>query len=81
MEFSEKGKKLIEMYTKMADHGYLKTDGVEVKDAFSDFEMRFYRGAVKSVMMTCPHSPYQSKFQKSGVARLTDSFVRLAGMP
>jgi hypothetical protein len=50
LEFSEKGKKLIEMYTKMADHGYLKTDGVEVKDAFSDFEMRFYRGAVKSVM-------------------------------
>lgn len=50
LEFSEKGQRLIGLYTQMADHGYSRTDLVEVKEAFSDFELRFYRVAIKPVL-------------------------------
>ncbi len=33
---------------------------------------------VAAVDVTCPQSPYQSKFQKSGVARLTDPCIGFA---
>lgn len=51
MELSEKGKRLIKMYAQMAEQGYSRTDGVEIKDAFSDFEIRFYRGFIKPILL------------------------------
>ena len=48
--FSDKGKKLIQMYSQMADKGYERTDENYVNDAFSDFESRFYRNQIKDVL-------------------------------
>ena len=35
-------------------------------------------GGLTLAAVTCPRSPYQSKFQKSGIARLTDPCIGLA---
>ena len=42
-KLSNQGEKLISLYKQMADKGYSRTDGVEVKKAFSDFELRKFR--------------------------------------
>ena len=49
VNFSDKGKKLIQMYSQMADKGYERTDENYVNDAFSDFESRFFRDQIKNV--------------------------------
>ena len=51
MELSAKGKKLIKMYEIMANQGYARVDGVVVTDAFSDFEIRFYREFIKPILL------------------------------
>ena len=51
LELSAKGKKLIKMYEIMANQGYARVDGVVVTDAFSDFEIRFYREFIKPILL------------------------------
>lgn len=47
---SNKGKKLIELYEKMAKDGYERNDKTHVENAFSDFESRFYRKQIKELL-------------------------------
>ena len=47
LKLSKQGEKLIQLYEKMAKEGYSRTDGVEVKKAFSDFELRKFRNLCK----------------------------------
>jgi len=47
---SNKGKKLIELYEKMAKDGYERNDETHVETAFSDFESRFYRKQIKELL-------------------------------
>ena len=46
-KLSKQGEELINLYKQMADKGYSRTDGVEVKKAFSDFELRKFRNLCK----------------------------------
>ena len=46
-KLSKQGEELIKLYKQMADKGYSRTDGVEVKKAFSDFELRKFRNLCK----------------------------------
>ncbi|MCZ7565239.1 MAG: class I SAM-dependent methyltransferase [Burkholderiales bacterium] len=48
MEFSDKGKELLELYEAMARHGYERTDHARVEIAFSDFELRPYRESLRT---------------------------------
>lgn len=48
--FSNKGKKLIELYEKMVNDGYERNDETNVENAFSDFESRFYRKQIKELL-------------------------------
>lgn len=48
MELSDKGKELVELYEKMAEHGYERTDCSRVEVAFSDFELRPYRESLRA---------------------------------
>jgi len=50
INLSKKGLELIKLYEKMANEGYQREDGSEVKDAFSDFESRFYRNQLKEII-------------------------------
>lgn len=43
LQLSKQGKELIKLYEKMVKEGYSRRDGVEVKKAFSDFELRKFR--------------------------------------
>lgn len=43
LELSKQGKELIKLYENMARDGYKRTDGIEIKKAFSDFELRKFR--------------------------------------
>jgi hypothetical protein len=47
LKLSEQGKKLIKLYEQMVKDGYSRTDGTEVKNAFSDFELRKFRNLLK----------------------------------
>ena len=47
LNLSAKGLALIDLYKKMAQEGYTRSDGEVVKVAFSDFELRFYRNEIK----------------------------------
>ena len=50
VNFSPKGKKLIEMYSEMVSKGYYRGDmHLESKDVFSDFQSRFFRDQIKNV--------------------------------
>jgi hypothetical protein len=44
---SKKGQQLIKMYEEMVSGGYMRKDGVDLADAFSDFSSRFYRIPIK----------------------------------
>jgi len=46
-KLSKQGEELIQLYEKMAKEGYSRTDGVDVKKAFSDFELRKFRNLCK----------------------------------
>ena len=46
---SSKGKQLIQLYEKMAQEGYERTDSSHVENAFSDFELQAYRHSVRDV--------------------------------
>ena len=48
-ELSPKGQELISLYTQMAEHGYERRDESYVEDAFSDFELRFYRPQIREI--------------------------------
>ena len=48
MKLSDKGKELIELYEKMAEQGYERTDHSRVEVAFSDFELRPYRESLRA---------------------------------
>lgn len=50
LKFSKKGQDLIKLYAQMAEEGYHRTDGQEVKEAFSDFELRPYRGHLREMI-------------------------------
>tara|TARA_X000000950_G_scaffold108974_1_gene137369 strand:+ start:114 stop:785 length:672 start_codon:yes stop_codon:yes gene_type:complete len=47
LKLSKQGKELIKLYEKMVKEGYSRSDGVEVKKAFSDFELRKFRNLCK----------------------------------
>lgn len=47
LNLSKQGKELIKLYEKMAQDGYKRTDGIEIKKAFSDFELRKFRNLCK----------------------------------
>jgi len=47
LELSKQGKELIKLYENMARDGYKRTDGIEIKKAFSDFELRKFRDLCK----------------------------------
>jgi hypothetical protein len=46
-KLSKKGQELIEMYKHMISGGYMRKDGIDIRDAFADFESRFYRIPIK----------------------------------
>ena len=46
-KLSKKGQQLIEMYKIMVSGGYMRKDGVDLRDAFADFSSRFYRIPIK----------------------------------
>ncbi len=46
-KLSKKGQELIDMYKVMVSGGYMRKDGVDMRDAFADFESRFYRIPIK----------------------------------
>ena len=46
-KLSKKGQALIDMYQHMASGGYLRKDGVDLNDAFGNFELRFYQIPIK----------------------------------
>ena len=39
---SDKGQRLVNMYSEMAEHGYATNIGVEIKDAYNSFEPAKY---------------------------------------
>ena len=47
LKLSKQGQKLIKLYEQMAEEGYKRNDGIDVKDAFSDFELRKFRDLCK----------------------------------
>jgi hypothetical protein len=47
--FSSKGQALISQYRKMAEQGYVRTDGVKIDRAFSDFELRPFRAQIRDM--------------------------------
>jgi hypothetical protein len=49
MELSNKGRKLIELYSKMASEGYERADGSFVENAYSDFEAKKFKGDIKYI--------------------------------
>lgn len=49
IELSRKGKDLIQLYSQMADQGYLRKDGSKVDVAFADFESRRFRSHIKEI--------------------------------
>ena len=51
LKLSAQGKELVKLYEKMAQEGYERTDGIEVKKAFSDFELRKFRNLVKDKIL------------------------------
>ncbi len=46
-KLSKKGQQLVEMYTDMVAGGYMRKDGVDLRDAFAEFESRFFRIPIK----------------------------------
>ena len=46
-KLSKQGQELIKLYEKMAQDGYKRTDGIKVKKAFSDLELRKFRNLCK----------------------------------
>jgi hypothetical protein len=50
INFSKKGNELIGLYESMANDGYERSDGTEVDDAFSDFELRAYKEHIIDVL-------------------------------
>ena len=46
---SEKGKKLLNLYTTMIKDGYKRTDGTYVKNVYNDFELKKYALTLKPV--------------------------------
>lgn len=57
---SSHGNKLLEFYEEMASTGYMRADGVEVENAYDDFELRKFRKFV------------QPKFEESGIKTVLD---------
>ena len=49
MKLSRKGRELVELYSKMAETGYERTDGDFVDKVFSDFESRRFRYPLKEI--------------------------------
>ena len=47
LKLSKQGEELIKLYEKMAKEGYSRRDGVKIKTAFSDFELRKFRNFCK----------------------------------
>ena len=50
IHFSQKGNDLIELYTQMASSGYETSAGIHIENAFSDFELRYYRNQLKTIV-------------------------------
>lgn len=48
LSLSDKGQRLVDMYSQMAEHGYATNIGVDIKDAYNSFELRKIRDAVKN---------------------------------
>lgn len=49
MELSNKGKKLIELYSKMANEGYQRVDGSHIDHAYNDFEVIKFKDDIKFI--------------------------------
>ncbi len=47
LKLSKQGEELVKLYEKMAKEGYTRRDGVQIKTAFSDFELRKFRNLCK----------------------------------
>ncbi len=50
INFSDKGKELINLYTEMAENGYDRVDKSHVTSAFNDFELRKFRKPLKKIL-------------------------------
>ena len=50
IDFSSKGRQLIEMYGQMAREGYDRSDEQHVEVAFSDFELRPFRPQIREIL-------------------------------
>ena len=48
LSLSDKGQRLVDMYSQMAENGYATNIGVDIKDAYNSFELRKIRDAVKN---------------------------------
>ena len=48
LSLSDKGQRLVDMYSQMAEHGYATNIGVDIKDAYNSFELRKIRDVVKN---------------------------------
>lgn len=48
LNLSEKGQRLVDMYSEMAENGYATNIGMEIKDAYNSFELRKIRHRIKN---------------------------------
>ena len=48
LSLSNKGKRLVDMYSEMAENGYATNNGTDIEDAYNSFELRKIRDAIKS---------------------------------
>ena len=48
LSLSDKGQRLVDMYSQMAKHGYATNIGVDIKDPYNSFELRKIRDAIKN---------------------------------
>tara|TARA_B100000035_G_scaffold68429_1_gene55924 strand:+ start:447 stop:1094 length:648 start_codon:yes stop_codon:yes gene_type:complete len=48
LSLSDKGQRLVDMYSQMAEHGYATNIGMDIKDAYNSFELRKIRDVVKN---------------------------------
>ena len=48
LSLSDKGQRLVDMYSQMAEHGYATNIGADIKDAYNSFELSKIRDVVKN---------------------------------
>ena len=52
LSLSDKGQRLVNMYTEMAKSGYATNIGTEITDAYNSFELRKIRDVIKKNLIS-----------------------------